>query len=170
MRTRRAGVKTLLVLRHAKSSHDDPEVDDHERPLNPRGRADAKRQGRVLAREGVVPDAVVCSTALRALDTAERTTAEAGFPGAIVRERRLYLADVDEIVAVLRGLPDSFASVLVVGHNPGLEDLVESLTGRRERLPTAAIARLTLPISRWADLTPRTRATLESFRRAKDLD
>lgn len=163
-------MKTLLVLRHAKSSHDDPELDDHDRPLNHRGRTDAPRMGRLIAREGIVPGAVLASTALRARDTAERAAAAAGFAGPVRRERALYLAEPDGILEILRTVDDGVSTVLVVGHNPGLEELVEMLTGRSEHLPTAALARVRLPVTRWASVATGTRGSLVGFWRPKDLD
>lgn len=162
-------MKTLLILRHGKSSRDDPDLDDHERPLNKRGRADSPRMGRLLRRHHLVPDAILCSTASRALHTADLVARAAGFDGEIERDRKLYLAAAPEIVARLAALEDRVAVAMVVGHNPGLDDLVEALTGKREHLPTAAIARVSLPVERWRDTTPGTRGKLVDLWRPKDL-
>jgi len=154
-------MKTLLVLRHAKSSRDDPALDDRDRPLAARGERDAPRMGRLVRDEQLSPDLVVCSDAVRARQTAEAMAEAAGYSGTILLEHRLYAAEAAVIFAVLRDVvePD-VDTVMIVGHNPGLEDLVSGLTDAREDLPTAALAQLALPIDRWSEIGPRTRGTL----------
>lgn len=122
-----AGVRPrrLLVMRHAKSAW--PEgVADHDRPLGPRGLRDAPAAGRFLAENGGPPDLVLCSPARRARHTWELAAAELGspVPTPTLHEPRLYGADGDELLDVLHGVPDEVATLLLVGHNPGLEDLV----------------------------------------------
>lgn len=163
-------MKTLLLLRHAKSSHDDPDLEDHDRPLAKRGRTDAPRMGRLIAREGLVPERILCSTALRARDTAERVARESGFEGEIHHDPRLYLADPAGFVEALREIPEPTRIAMVVGHNPGLEDLLSALTGGQEHLATAAIARIRLPLVRWADLVVGTRGALEQVWRPREVD
>jgi phosphohistidine phosphatase len=163
------GVKTLLVLRHAKSSWDDPSLDDHERPLNGRGRKDAPRVGGVLKQRGLTPDLVVSSDAVRAHTTAHAAAREAGYRGEIVSDKRLYLASPTGILAVLRGVrPVEAETVMVVGHNPGLEELVAHLAGTPEPMPTAALAQIDLPIDDWRELTTSTRGTLVDVWRPKE--
>lgn len=162
-------MKTLLVLRHAKSSWDDPSLDDHERPLNGRGRKDAPRAGATLKTRGLTPDLVISSDAVRARTTAEAAADAAGYKGKIALDRRLYLAGPREIVAVLRGLGDHDAdTVMIVGHNPGLEELVSHLGARPEPMPTAALAQIALPIAEWQALTMSTRGRLVDLWRPKD--
>jgi len=163
-------MKTLLVLRHAKSSRDDPALDDRDRPLNARGERDAPRMGLLVRDEQLSPDLVVCSDAVRARQTAEAMAEAAGYSGTILLEHRLYAAEAAVILAVLRDVvePD-VDTVMIVGHNPGLEDLVSALTGAREDLPTAALAQLALPIDRWAEIGPRTRGTLVRVWRPREL-
>lgn len=162
-------MKTLLLLRHAKSSWDDPAREDHDRPLKKRGKRDAPRIGRLLAREGLVPDRILSSTAERARATAEAVAEACGFGGSLELSRVLYLAGPDDIVDVVRALPDDGGIVLVVGHNPGLEMLVEALTRRPETLPTAALARIALPIRSWSRLATRTRGELVDLWRPRKL-
>jgi phosphohistidine phosphatase len=160
----------LLVLRHAKSSWDDTALDDLDRPLNPRGERDAPRMGRLVRDEQLSPELVISSDAARARLTAEAMADAAGYPGTILLERRLYHAGPAAIVAVIRDVVDSdLATVMIVGHNPGLEELVAALTGEREEVPTAALAQIALPIDRWAELTTRTPGTLVRLWRPKDL-
>ena len=143
-------MKTLLILRHAKSSWKQP-VDDHDRPLNKRGKGDAPRMGRILRDAGLLPDRVVSSTARRARKTAEKVAQHAGFEGRIDLSPDLYLAGPDAYRRLLREVSDDVGCVLVVGHNPGLEMLLEAATGSSETLPTAALAHVRLPIDAWRD-------------------
>lgn len=162
-------MKTLLVQRHAKSSWKHPEVSDHDRPLNKRGRRDAPRMGRFVAAQGLRPDVIVASTARRARRTAEDVARHAGCEGAVQLDRRLYLASPDEIIDVVRGVAGGARRVMVVGHNPGLEDLVARLAGRRETLPTAALAALRLSIRSWTELTASTAGDLAGPWRPREL-
>ena len=163
-------MKTLLVLRHAKSSRDDPSVDDHERTLTARGERDALRMGRLVRRKRLAVERLISSDALRAHLTAQAIADATGDRNQILLDPRLYLAGAADIVAVLRGeRDDNVATVMIVGHNPGLEELVSQLTREPEGLPTAALAQITLPIDRWADLTTSTRGTLVGLWRPKEL-
>jgi len=164
-------MKTLLVLRHAKSSWAEQGLDDHARPLNARGERDAPRMGRLLNKRRLLPDLIVSSDAVRARLTAQAVQRSAQLPGTILLEPRLYHASAADIVAVLRTVVDETnRSVLIVGHNPGLEELVPQLTGARESLSTAALAHLTLPIDRWSDLKSSTSGTLVELFRPKELE
>ncbi len=162
-------MKTLLVLRHAKSSWSEPGLDDHERPLNTRGRRDAPRMGGLVRRQRITPDIIISSDAVRACLTAEAVAKAARYKGDIVLDRRLYLAGPSAIVAVLQGTRDENETVLIVGHNPGFEQLVAELTGESEDLPTAALAQIVLPIDRWRALNVSTRGTLAGIWRPKEL-
>jgi phosphohistidine phosphatase len=162
-------MKTLLVLRHAKSSWDGPARDDHERPLNPRGRRDAPRMGELVREYGLIPDVVISSDAVRARLTAEAMAEAAHYTGEILLDERLYMASLDDILLLLRRVRQNAETVMIVGHNPGLEELVEQLTGERQDLPTAALAQIVLPIDRWRDLSLATRGTLMGFWRPKEL-
>ena len=162
-------MKTLLVLRHAKSSWDDPALDDHERPLNGRGKKDAPRVGAAIRARGLTPDLVVTSDAVRARITAETAASAAGYHGDIVKEKRLYLAAPRDILAVLRGVPETDTdTVMIVGHNPGLEELVAHLTGQPEAMPTAGLAEIELPIDRWREITASVRGRLVQLWRPKE--
>ena len=160
-------MKTLLVLRHAKSSWEQPGLDDHARPLNARGERDAPRMGRLVRAEGLTPDLIISSDAARARATAEAMAEAARYPGTILLEPRLYHADTAEILDVLRTtIDEDVASVMIVGHNPGLEELVAWLTSVREpsrppRSRRSACRSMTGPRS------PTTRGTLLRPRRAQ---
>ena len=151
----------LLLMRHAKSDWADAALEDHDRPLNDRGRRDAPRMGRLLAAEGLVPDLVVCSTAVRARQTLEGLAAGGGLgEAAVVYEASLYLASPATILAVARAAAAAAAAaggddperVLLIGHNPGMEELASRLAGRFVRFPTATIAVCELADGAWAGL------------------
>jgi phosphohistidine phosphatase len=163
-------MKTLLVLRHAKSSWDDPSLGDHERPLNARGRRDAPRMGALLRTTRLSPDVIISSDAVRAHTTAMAVAEASGYSRDVVTEPLLYLASPRDMIAVLQSIPNPDANtVMIVGHNPGLEELVELLTDESHDLPTAALVQLAVPITTWRDLTTETRATLVALWRPKEL-
>jgi len=164
-------MKTLLVLRHAKSSWGDPGLEDHERPLNKRGKKTAPRMGKLLREEGLVPDLVVSSTAVRAKTTTEAVLEKAKYKGKTRYDERLYPGGPSAILEVLREIEaDGVDCVLIVGHNPGQEELIRALTGREEAFPTAALARIELPIEKWKDLDSTVVGTLTKIWRPKELD
>ncbi|PKW06360.1 phosphohistidine phosphatase [Streptomyces sp. 1222.5] len=163
-------MRRLMVLRHAKSAW--PEgVQDHRRPLGPRGLRDAPAAGRALAEVGGLPDLALCSTAVRARRTWELAAAEWGTPPPVRYDRRLYAAGVADLLDVVREVPREVEALLLVGHNPGLEELVAELAGDglddslerlRAKFPTSAIAILTWRGTGWPALGPGT-ALLTSF-------
>ena len=162
-------MKTLLVLRHAKSSWNDPALDDHERPLNKRGRRDAPRMGELVREYGLIPDVIISSDAVRARLTAEAVAEAARYAGEILLDPHLYLACPADILSLLTAVRENAGTVMIVGHNPGLETLVEQLTGERQDLPTAALAQIGLPIDQWLDLKLSTRGTLVGLWRPEEL-
>ena len=162
-------MKTLLVLRHAKSSWNDPALDDHERPLNKRGRRDAPRVGVLVREYGLIPDLIISSDAVRARVTAEAVAEAARYAGEILLDPHLYLACPADIHSLLTTVRENAGTVMIVGHNPGLERLVEQLTGERQDLPTAALAQIGLPIDQWRDLKLSTRGTLVGLWRPEEL-
>jgi phosphohistidine phosphatase len=145
-------MKTLLVLRHAKSDWRNPKLADHDRPLNRRGKRDAVRLGRRLRDKGLLPDLILLSTAKRTRKTVAGLVAGGAYRGKRKARRAFYLAGPQAYLKALRGVPDKYRRVLVVGHNPGLEELVARLTGKGAALPTATLARVSLPITRWREL------------------
>ncbi|KPI11142.1 putative phosphohistidine phosphatase, SixA [Actinobacteria bacterium OK074] len=163
--TARAGsgpLRRLVVLRHAKSAWPDG-VPDHERPLAPRGRRDAPVAGGALAAADLLPDLALCSTAVRARQTWELAAGQWGTPPPVRLDERLYGADVPELLAAVREVPDRVGTLLLVGHNPGLEDLVldtagdgvgDTLDRVRLKFPTSAIAVLAWYGASWHDLAP----------------
>jgi phosphohistidine phosphatase len=162
-------MKTLLLMRHAKSSWKETDLSDHERPLNKRGQKDAPRMGSILTDRELVPQRILSSTAVRARQTAEAVVETSGFQGEVTFMDRLYMAEAEEYIAVLRELPDDIERVMVVGHNPGLETLLQLLSGLIETLPTAVVAHLALPIQNWAELTTETNGEIVDIWRPKEL-
>ncbi|MBN1261956.1 MAG: histidine phosphatase family protein [Anaerolineae bacterium] len=152
--------KTLLILRHAKSSWKDDALADHDRPLSGRGLRDAPRMGRLLRKVNLEPELILSSTAKRARKTVAAVADESGYGGDIRYMPDLYHADPLTFIEILRDVPDAVACVMVVGHNPGLELLLETLTGDWERLPTGALAQVSLPIAHWNQLDETTAGEL----------
>ncbi|MBI2479301.1 MAG: histidine phosphatase family protein [Planctomycetia bacterium] len=148
-------MKTLLILRHAKSSWNDPGVTDHDRPLNSRGKQDAPHIGRLLREQGLQPDLILSSTAKRARSTAKRVVAGGEFACTPQLLDRLYLAPAETYIELLRQQPDEYERILVIGHNPGLEELVWSTTGTSLALPTAALVQIAFEIDSWIELPQR---------------
>jgi phosphohistidine phosphatase len=147
-------VKRLFILRHAKSSWDDPGLPDHERPLAPRGEKAAARIAEHVRSEEIAPELVLCSTALRTRQTLAALLPV--LPGDVeVRlEDELYGASLDGLLARLREVDDSVGAVLVIGHNPTLHALALALTGRGDaldRFPTGALATVAVA-EPWAEL------------------
>jgi len=134
--------RRLIVLRHAKSSWGDPDLEDHDRPLNDRGRRDAPRVGRRLVELGWIPDRVVSSDAVRTRETWQLMAPE--IPAQITAEWRpdFYLAGLDEIRDAAGSWPADTGTVLVLGHNPGWEEAVAALAGIDEPMTTANAALL----------------------------
>jgi phosphohistidine phosphatase len=162
-------MKTLLLLRHAKSSWKHPELADHDRPLNKRGKRTAPVIGALLQEEDLVPDLMICSSAVRAHTTALLVAKACTYKGEIEKTRKLYLADPQAYVDVLRQVPEKHGRVLLVGHNPGLEELIERLTGEAMAMPTAALACVELSLSRWRDFDLKTECKLVNVWRPKEL-
>lgn len=162
-------MKTLLLLRHAKSSWKNTRLADHDRPLNSRGQQDAPRMGRHLLHNDLVPELIISSTAERASATAEAAALAADFQGEINYTRRLYHAGFETYVEELRRLSDQINCVMLVSHNPGMEELVEELTGSFESMPTAALAHIELPISSWGDMDEGSEGRLINVWRPKEL-
>jgi phosphohistidine phosphatase len=171
-------VKRLFVLRHAKSDWGQPGLADHERPLAARGERATVLLAEHLRRVPVEPAVVLCSTATRARETFEAVRGALPEATPVWFERRLYGAGSDELVDRLNEVPEPDASVMLVGHNPGLQDLVLDLAPSREaalvarveaKFPTAAFATVDLAVDRWAEVRPGT-GTLVDFVVPRDLE
>lgn len=168
--------KQLFVMRHAKSSWDDPGLDDHERPLAPRGRRTVKLLAEHVRESGIEPAQILCSPSRRTRETLEGIAPG----GEAMIESELYSASASEILARLHDVPDGVDSVMVIGHNPAMQTLVLRLTGGngvvaadsklaevQRKFPTGALATLAFECS-WSELGPG-RAELVALVRPKDL-
>lgn len=154
-------MKVLYLLRHAKSSWAEVSLADDQRPLSKRGQQAGRRMAAYVAQRRYVPDLVLCSPALRARQTLELVRPSLGKDAQMLFEEDLYAASSAELLQTLRRLPEATGSVLVVGHNPGLQDLAVDLAGRgagrkriQQKFPTAALAVLSIPAANWQELLP----------------
>jgi phosphohistidine phosphatase len=170
-------MKILTLLRHAKSGWDDPVSRDFDRPLNPRGRRAARTVGREMKAQGLVFDRVLASPARRVIETLEEVAAGFGTIGPEY-DRRLYLAATATLLDIVRHAPDSAERLLLVGHNPGLEELAlrlareddDALRGEVEvKYPTGTVAEIELPVESWTEVKEGT-GRIARFIRPRDLD
>jgi phosphohistidine phosphatase len=147
-------MKTLILVRHAKSSWKQRGLPDRLRPLNKRGKRDAPMMGERLAKRRVEVDRVISSPATRALTTAEVIAEEIGHPwDEIVIDERLYHADADEILEVIQELPSHLDEVMLFGHNPGFTDLANTLVPHYiEMMPTCGVLQVKYDIDEWMEL------------------
>lgn len=148
-------MKTLYIVRHAKSSWDDPFLDDFDRPLNKRGRADAPRMGKRLQERDVHPDLLISSPAERALSTCMIIAEKIGYPARNIHtDRRLYHASPEQLLSVLRGVSDGNDEIMIFGHNPGLTDFANELSRERvtSNIPTGGVVCLTFNVLSWKDI------------------
>jgi phosphohistidine phosphatase len=170
-------MRHLYLLRHAKSGWDDERLDDHDRPLAARGERACAVMGPWLARATPSPRLALSSSARRAVDTVALVLPHLAPTPPLRIERGLYLASPAELQAALTALEDSFDAVLLVGHNPGLQQLALQLVGAGDaetreqlarKLPTAALVQLRFPVDRWAEIGPG-RGELVRFVRPREL-
>jgi phosphohistidine phosphatase len=145
-------MKTLFILRHAKSSWDDPDLADFDRPLNDRGRKAAPFMGDVMQRNGFIPGVILSSSAARARETAMLVKPDAAPDAEIEYEDRIYEASPQTLLQVAAAIDNGYESAMIVGHNPGIEGFIRFLTGKLEPMPTAALAVVDLDISKWEQI------------------
>ena len=147
-------MKMLYVLRHAKSIWENHHQIDFERPLNERGLRAAPQIGKLMRDKSLVPDLIVASPAERAKKTAEIVRETANFHTEIQFEQRIYEASTKNLFDILSEIVNEIEILLLIGHNPGLENLVASLTGEIRSMPTAALAVIELEIDKWKEIRP----------------
>ena len=157
-------------MRHAKSSWDDSDIPDHERPLKKRGKKDAERMGKLLKAKELEPDLILSSTALRAKQTAEIVADICKCKKEIIFLDSLYMAEPSDILRAIEKNAKDKKTIMVIGHNPGLEAFLQIANGKVETLPTASIAYLTAPINDWGKLQKGENVKLKKLWRPKDLD
>jgi phosphohistidine phosphatase len=162
-------MKRLAVLRHAKSSWDNANLDDFDRPLNDRGWKAARRMGRELKQRGMRFDLVLASTAVRVRETIDGVQHNFEFGARIKFDQQIYLASEELLLALVRDVSEAIERPLLVGHNPGLERLLTRLTtddadlgnGVVQTFPTCAFAVVELPVHSWAQVEPSSGKMLE---------
>ena len=149
-------MKTLLIMRHAKSSWKDKELPDHDRPLKKKGRKDIANMAKILKKKSLIPDLVLSSTAARSKETATLMIDKLNYKGKLELIKEFYMAEPETYVKHISGVPDKVEILLIVGHNPGLEGLVMTLGDKITSLPTGSIAKMYLFIDKWSELTSET--------------
>lgn len=163
-------MKTLLLLRHAKSDWSDEAKSDHDRSLNSRGKRDAPRIGRLLQSQQLVPDLILSSTAKRARKTAQKVVTGGRLEAPVEELKTLYLAPPATYVEVIQRQDDALQCILVVGHNPGIEELTQLLARQPVTFATGTLAQMELDVARWRDLSLATPAALRNLWNPRDLD
>jgi phosphohistidine phosphatase len=150
-------MKKIILIRHAKSAWDNPWLGDHDRPLAERGIVDAPKMANRLKKRGIHPEIILSSTAKRASETAIITAKALGFPeDEITWEKNLYHASPNTILKYIHLQKDSKNTLIVFGHNPGFNELINYLGGNIENLPTAGQFGFKLKSDHWQDLGPKT--------------
>jgi phosphohistidine phosphatase len=165
-------MKTLFLMRHAKSSWKESNIPDHDRPLNRRGKHDAPLMGRLLRDQKMNLDLIISSTALRAETTANLIAKAVRYKGKIILDKSIYNAEPTDLLTLLSNSSDEYNNILLVGHNPTVEETVQMITNSPEiTMATCAIAHLTLSIDTWTDLKEKQTfsSKLENFWTPKEL-
>ena len=158
-------MKALYLVRHAKSSRDDPTLPDKERPLNERGLRDAPRMGEQLAKQGVTADLILSSPALRALTTAEIFARKLDYKVKdIAVDERLYGSTPDDLLEVIRELGDGAKCVMLFGHNPELTELAHRLSTKIVDMPTCAVAEFAFDTKSWSSIDSQKAAKVALYR------
>ncbi len=145
-------MRTIYLMRHAKSSWDNPSMADVDRPLNERGKKTAPFMGGLMRRRQMLPEIIISSPALRARSTAALVIAGGSLDSGTVHDERIYEASANTLRQAVSEINDKFSSAMLIGHNPGMEGLIRYLTGRVEPMPTAALAVIELDVETWGEI------------------
>lgn len=162
-------MKTLLLMRHGKSSWKDESLKDHERPLKKRGRKDSKRISKAILGNALVPDLILSSTAVRARETVDVIVDTLDYKGRVVFSDDLYMGEPQDFLDILRALDKDYNTVMIVAHNPGLEAYLQIVDGDVESLPTAGLGYLVLVLDNWKDISLDTMGDLIGIWKPKEL-
>jgi phosphohistidine phosphatase len=155
-------MKTLILIRHAKSSWDDPTLHDRERPLNGRGKKDAPAMGERLAKLGIAPDVIVSSPAVRALTTAEIIAKALDYKRKkIVVDERIYASTPATLLKIIHALDDEAKCAMLFGHNPEFSDLAHEFSPQIDDLPTCAVVEMHFDVKAWAQVSRETLKRIE---------
>ncbi|MBI9044203.1 MAG: histidine phosphatase family protein [Anaerolineaceae bacterium] len=162
-------MKTLILMRHAKSSWKDSSLKDFDRPLKKRGVKNSTDMGKFLKKKKLLPEKILCSSAVRARQTVELLIDSSDYEGEVEYLESLYMAEPSSIMKLLVDLPNDLEHVMVVGHNPGLEYLLQILSNEVEAMPTAAVAHINIKIDKWKSLEDDSKAKLINLWLAKEI-
>lgn len=162
-------MKTLLLMRHGKSSWKDDTLADHERPLKKRGRKDAKRIAKEILKHDLMPELILSSSAVRARETVEILTENLDYQNKIIYSDKLYMGEPQDFIDALQETTEHEGIVMIVAHNPGLEAYLQIIDGEIESLPTGGLGYLLLAIDDWKDLSLDTMGDLIGFWKPKEL-
>ncbi len=162
-------MKTLLLLRHAKSSWSNSELADQDRPLNHRGERDAPRMGKLMREKGLLPDLILCSSAVRARQTLELASEAYAYHSETDFRDDLYAFEPGAYLRAIQGIPPGKNLVLIIGHNPAIQEMLAGLTGEYLSMPTAALAEIDLAIEDWRQVSFGMGAKLKNFWVPKEL-
>ena len=162
-------MKTLLLMRHGKSSWKDETLEDHERPLKKRGRKDTARIAKEIRKRDLQPNLILCSTAIRARQTAEILVEALDAPNKVIFSDELYMGEPQDFITALKEFTDDEDIVMIVAHNPGLEAYLQIVDGEIESLPTAGLGYLLLAVDDWQELSLDTMGDLIGFWKPKEL-
>lgn len=162
-------MKTLFLMRHAKSSWKDETLPDFGRPLNRRGKRAAETMGKYFKTKAIAPELIVCSPAVRARETLELVTKAAKWSTEVRYDQRIYEASGMRLAEVVSQIDNDRKVAMLVGHNPGMEELLFLLTGERVTIPTGTVAKIEVKANRWANAADK-RATLEWVVKPRELE
>ncbi|MGH2574965.1 MAG: SixA phosphatase family protein [Ignavibacteria bacterium] len=148
-------MKTLYLVRHAKSSWKEPGLDDAERPLNKRGKRESPLMGKLLRKNKEVPDLLVSSSAKRAFSTAKRFSKGLKYPvKKIIKDKQLYMADTDDFINVIKNTDNSIESLMIISHNPGITSFANYISvSDIDNIPTCGVVRIDFDIESWEEIT-----------------
>lgn len=146
-------MKTIYIIRHAKSSWKDTSASDFDRPLNKRGKADAPFMGKLLKEKNINPDVIISSPALRAKKTAKAIAKEVGFSHSIVYEEELYASGASILLRTIKKLKNKENTAFLISHNPGINMLVDRLVGYTENVPTCGILKIDFYCDKWGEIS-----------------
>ena len=162
-------MKTLFLLRHAKSSWKDETLADFERPLNRRGKRAAETMGDYFRSEGIVPELIVCSPAVRARETLELVSKAAKWSTEVRYDQRIYEASGMRLAEIVSQIDNDRKTAMLVGHNPGMEELLLLLTAESVEIPTGTCAKIAVKAGKWANAVDK-RATLDWLVKPRELE
>jgi phosphohistidine phosphatase len=162
-------MKTILFMRHAKSTWDGKVEEDRDRQVSKRGKKNAEQVGEFLKKEKIIPDVILSSSATRARETAEIVMNELKYHGDVCYLNKLYMGEPEIYARQIQSLQDDVEMVLVIGHSPTLDSLLQMMTGKVQTLPTASVAELKVPIESWKEFHPEVQCELVNLWRPKDL-